>query len=61
MKISTIPKPADVTNLWKPLRITDYWQCATPTGPYTFRADSETQAKLICDCERMNWIRSRTI
>ena len=37
--------------LWKPMRVGDYWQCATPTGPYNFQAADEAAA--------INWAHSQ--
>jgi hypothetical protein len=41
-----------MTELWKPLRVGDYWQCATPTGPYNFSASTEREAVAWCNDQR---------
>lgn len=44
--------PPRALPLWWPYRVGDYWQCATPTGPYNFQAPDELSAIGICERER---------
>lgn len=41
--------------LWKPMRVGDYWQCATPTGPYNFRTADEVAAIAWAQKERAHY------
>lgn len=51
-RLHVSPLLAAALELWKPYRVGDYWQCATPTGPYNFSAADEAAAQRICDRER---------
>lgn len=40
------------TEMWKLYRVGDYWQCATPVGPYNFQAFNEEDAQRVVDAQR---------